>query len=78
MMVTISLLQTISPHPRIVRAESGATATIYWGVACVLDLLLYVAMLIPLGRSMIVEYDSMAKHNEPYHLAEAEVVTMFM
>ena len=27
----INLLQTISLNPRIVRAESGSIATIYWG-----------------------------------------------
>ena len=35
----INLLQTISLNPRIVRAESGSIATIYWGAACVFDLL---------------------------------------
>ena len=36
----INLLQTIYPNLRIVSAESGVTATIYWGTTCVLDLLL--------------------------------------
>ena len=34
--------QTISLDPRIVRAESGFTATIYCGAACVLELSPYV------------------------------------
>ena len=53
LMVTINLLQTISINPRIVSAKSGFTATIYWGVACVLDLLLQMCLIIALGCVMI-------------------------
>ena len=35
----INILQTIFMNPGIVRAESGLIATIYWGAACVLDVL---------------------------------------
>ena len=35
----INPLQTTFLNPRIARAESGSTATIYWGAYCVFDLL---------------------------------------
>ena len=40
----INLLQMIDPNLRIVRAKSGFAATIYWGVPCVFDLFLSIAI----------------------------------